>query len=411
MFERKSNFVWKSSRCSFTFVPDMAKKSLKLPCALKNGKVITIEKAKSGEKGYTCPGCNDDVIVRKGAKRRAHFAHKSGAICETGYQTAIHLLAKDIILREQRFRIPDLSGKYARDGYHTVLVSNRKVVLSLPLAKTLDLSDATITTEKRLFDKIPDIVISYEKIDLVVEIFVTHKVTDEKIAVFQKQKTSIIEIDLSKQRMLSEDELKFLLCDSTEHKSWLFNRKLAWVSRTINLWEQGSIVNKYIIYTQKELFKNQELIDASIVFKPLTEIHNYPTRIAECPKKNHYSKDAFFATLDECISCPFYIASFESAYSNAYSLSFGKGILCQTQESYQKHSLNDFALWLQEYAREEARNQRCNKNGLNLDRWTYLLSEKAKSFIPDLVDLSEYGEFNFIVRSISSQSYIDYFFL
>jgi len=173
---------------------------------------MTIEKAKPREKGYVCPGCQNEVIVRKGKKRKPHFAHKAGATCITGYQTSLHLLAKGIILQEKRFRIPDLTEKFAVDGCYTVLVSNNKVLLSFPLAKTLDLSEATIKSEQRLFDRIPDILIEYQKQQLIVEIYVTHKVPEDKIADIKKIGISAIEIDLSKQDMPSEDEQTRQLC-------------------------------------------------------------------------------------------------------------------------------------------------------------------------------------------------------
>ncbi|WP_321299826.1 competence protein CoiA family protein [uncultured Sphaerochaeta sp.] len=389
----------------------MTRNNLKLPCALKNGAVIPIEEAKSGEKGYTCPGCNDDVIVRKGKKRRAHFSHKSGVTCATGYQTAIHLLAKDILSREKRFRIPDLSDKYAVDGCFTVLVSNRKVVLSFPLAKTLDLSEASITTEKRLFDRIPDIIINYKDTTLVVEIYVTHKVTEDKIADFREQKISIVEIDLSKQQLFLVSELETLLCDSTNYKTWLYNRKLAWVSKQIDYWEQGTMNGKYILYTPNEFFKTGDVIDETNIFKPITQDDSNISIVADCPRKIHYSQAYFYATDEECKACAYYVGSYESAYSNVYNSILGKGILCQKQSSYQKHSLDDFAMWLQEYAREEATKQRRRhfKFQPDLRKWTTLLTEKANSFIPDLIELKDNKEINFIVRVITEQSYIESF--
>lgn len=389
----------------------MAKNNLKLPCALKDGMVIPIEKAESGEKGYVCPGCNEEVIVRKGEKRRPHFAHKAGSTCETGYQTAIHLLAKEIISREKRFRIPDLSEKYAVDGRSTVLVSNRKVMFCLPLAQTLDLSDAIIKTEKKLLDRIPDILIEYKGRNLIVEIFVTHKVTKDKIDDFRDQKISIIEIDLSKQQILSENDLKNLLCDSTEHKAWLYNRKLTWVSNKIHSWEDGPKSDKFILFAPNEIFNNMKEIDESIIFKPKTQSEENSTTIPDCPRKIHYSQDTFFATEKECNACPYFLASYESAYANAYGGKNGKGILCKEQSEYQKHSLDDFAQWLQEYAKEEAYMQKKKRFQAQPDyrRWEGLLAEKAKTFIPHLIELKNYKEFCFIGRSITNQTYVEYF--
>ncbi|AEV28695.1 competence protein [Sphaerochaeta pleomorpha str. Grapes] len=389
----------------------MTRNNLKLPCALKNGIVIPIERAKPHEKGYVCPGCYSEVIVKKGEKRIAHFAHKAGVTCTTGYQTAMHLLAKELILREKRFRLPDLSEKYAVDGCFTVFVSNRKVLLSLPLAKTLDLSDASVVTECKLFDMIPDIVIDYKGQRLIVEIFVTHKVSAEKVANYQSQKISIIEIDLSKQKILSEDDLKKLLCDSTEHKIWLYNRKKDLLASKMDLWNRNTGNDKFVIYTYKNVFKNGQEIDGNIIFKPNITTDGNVTKIADCPRKIHYSKNSFFALKEECKKCPFYIGYYESPdFDNLRDVP-EKGILCQKQPCYQKPSVEDLKQWLLEYAREEARivQKRPYKFQPDSNKWTSMIEVKAASFIPELnesIDREELYSTIFYIVNYSFGKYL-----
>ena len=385
----------------------MARNTLKLPCALKNGAVVAIERAKSHEKGLVCPGCYQEVVVRRGEKRIPHFAHKAGTTCTTGYQTALHMLAKEIIANEKRFRIPDLSEKYGMDGYHTVLVLGREVLFSHPLVITLNLSEGTVITEQKLFDRIPDILIEYKGQKLIVEIYVTHKVTEDKIADFQKQEISIIEIDLSKQGMLSEEQLRELLCDSTEHKTWLYNRKLEWISNKIDFWEGSNSDDKYVIHTPKKIFSIGTMIDENVIFKLYKKMgKKEPQRLLDCPRKIHYSKNSFHALKEECDACPYFIGYFNSLNPNNSENNTQIGILCQKQYVYQGHTLDDFIRWLQEFSNEEAI-RICRSGGIwpYPETWKSIIKGKALSFISELIDPIDSTTVDSIVEAVAFESY------
>ena len=47
-----------------------------------NGDRVTIEEAIQGEK-YTCPGCNSELIQKRGNVNIHHFAHIAGGDCDT----------------------------------------------------------------------------------------------------------------------------------------------------------------------------------------------------------------------------------------------------------------------------------------------------------------------------------------
>ena len=82
----------------------MNKKQLNLTYALKNGEVISISDVESGLKcGCVCPSCGEPLVAKKGSKVMHHFAHHSGHTCEYGYETSLHLAAKEIISRAKKF--------------------------------------------------------------------------------------------------------------------------------------------------------------------------------------------------------------------------------------------------------------------------------------------------------------------
>lgn len=46
--------------------------------AMKAGHLILAERA-CGRDGYSCPGCHEPVILRRGRHKIAHFAHRPGS--------------------------------------------------------------------------------------------------------------------------------------------------------------------------------------------------------------------------------------------------------------------------------------------------------------------------------------------
>lgn len=52
-----------------------------------------------------CLGCRAPLIAKKGTKFVWHFAHE-GAACDSGLETAIHLMAKQILADEKTVTLP-----------------------------------------------------------------------------------------------------------------------------------------------------------------------------------------------------------------------------------------------------------------------------------------------------------------
>lgn len=67
--------------------------------AMKAGHLILAERA-CGRDGYSCPGCHEPVILRRGRHKIAHFAHRPGSHCQLGEgETPEHLLGKRQLLQ------------------------------------------------------------------------------------------------------------------------------------------------------------------------------------------------------------------------------------------------------------------------------------------------------------------------
>ncbi|MCG3176685.1 MAG: hypothetical protein MOGMAGMI_01643 [Candidatus Omnitrophica bacterium] len=184
---------------------------LKLPFGLKNGQLVQVSDVESGLNcGCSCPACGDSLVARKGKIKIHHFAHHNSD-CIHGFETAIHLAAKKIIEEAGYIRLPKLE---------CTIISGRQ---NFSFDETVVHFDK-IYLEKRHHDIVPDIVLEKDGRILCVEIFVTHKVDEEKRTKIRQSNTSAIEIDLSEiDRTIDFELLKEKVVESAENKEWIFN--------------------------------------------------------------------------------------------------------------------------------------------------------------------------------------------
>lgn len=182
--------------------------------ALKDGAITHISQVESGLIcGCICPACGERLVAKKGSKVRHHFAHYSVTSCEYGYETMLHYMAKDILSKEKKMTIP---------AVYVVFQSYKDDEL---ISEAKQVTIESVELEKRCGDIIPDIVVHTGGRIFFVEIFVTHKIDDEKLGKIKKAGISTIEIDLSGQsESISEEELKELLVNDHAEKQWKYNR-------------------------------------------------------------------------------------------------------------------------------------------------------------------------------------------
>ncbi|CAM3392931.1 hypothetical protein CBM2633_P10009 [Cupriavidus taiwanensis] len=168
--------------------------------------------------GCVCPACNEPLIARHGAVRAHSFAHDSGAECRWAHETVLHHLAKVLIAQRGEFAVPGVDVVVERQG-PVIPIRARG---SLP-GRTI--YPQSVALEHLLFDVRPDVVITYGDRLLLVEIAVTHKVGQSKLARLQELGHAAVEIDLSRQRPSTVGELAAVLFRNDPRKKWLVNRK------------------------------------------------------------------------------------------------------------------------------------------------------------------------------------------
>lgn len=254
----------------------------------------------------TCPKCGDLLEARlnfKDPNRVRYFAHYNPVKCDIvrANQTAIHLMAKNIVAKEKKIMFPavkvELQGTHAYESLR-------------PLISKLDLEDASnlqkqlegatpvfykpadviefdkIILEKTISDIIPDIIASKNEQKCLVEIAVTHFVDEEKEQKIRELGISALEIDLSS--LVGEDLDEQLLTDiivgRPEYKKWIHNALVDRENESIEE-KARTICQSYIDYYQeKQRIKEEK---AEIARRKAKEI---ALRVERAPQLLH---DAF----------------------------------------------------------------------------------------------------------------------
>ncbi|WP_407434617.1 competence protein CoiA family protein [Treponema sp.] len=155
-----------------------------LQAVTSEGKSVYIDEVRNGKKcNCFCLECGSPLIAKQGKIKTHHFAHANGNDNIKCSQTALHLLAKEIIYEEKR--IP-------------ILINGKVQIVSV----------TEIEKEKNLGDIIPDLYTEFEGKPISIEIFVSHPVDSIKYDKIQRHKLTTFEINLSKQVFESKEEVK-----------------------------------------------------------------------------------------------------------------------------------------------------------------------------------------------------------
>ncbi len=163
----------------------MSKHYILLAIDKKDGIAKYIDDVPNGKNcGCVCAECNGELIAKNNGKVKIHhFAHSSGNDSVKCSQTALHRLAKKIVVEEK------LIPAFNNGQLEFVNVS-------------------LVEEEKDLEDIRPDLYAEYNGKPIAIEIFVSHAVNDEKFEKIQKHKLTTFEIDLSNLEYVTCDEVK-----------------------------------------------------------------------------------------------------------------------------------------------------------------------------------------------------------
>ncbi len=252
---------------------------------------MSIEEISESEKGLKCecycPGCGMKLQARIGkGKRQRHFAHNNDS-CNAlvAHQSALHILAKEILEKERRICLPPLTvtlneisnlDKYSRFGH--------KLSKELTFKNSQYIYCDRVVLEKRLSDIIPDVVIETKGRLCLVEIAVTHFVDEEKINKIKKVGLPVVEIDLSSlnEANFSRDDIYKAIVEKIEFKKWIYNAKkqdaISWAQKEYDkLYKE--IESKYLKSQEEQEKREKQKLEkrelAKRKFKELLIPENY----------------------------------------------------------------------------------------------------------------------------------------
>lgn len=192
----------------------MINKRMNMVYALCDDELVNISQVCSGLKcNCVCPACGSKLVARKGEKKIHHFAHYNTEECEYGYETSLHLGAKQILLEAKEITLPDVYLRFPNSHKEKELISPAQRI-------KID----TVVLEKGIDDIIPDVIIKVNDKFLMLEIFVTHRIDDIKLNKIRKIGISTIEIDFSRQKdIITYEKLKETIINGIEDKEWIYN--------------------------------------------------------------------------------------------------------------------------------------------------------------------------------------------
>ncbi|WP_423382140.1 competence protein CoiA family protein [Burkholderia sp. LMG 32019] len=168
---------------------------------------------KHAEGPFRCAACRSPVILKQGEVRTWYFSHRPGSDCAKGFETALHLLAKQILLEHRHLRAPAL-----------VCVDESLLEEDITVCDEHIISwDVAGEVEKWMGGIRPDFVADCGDQLLIVEVVVTHEPDDSKLAQLDSLAIPALEIDLSDvARDVTVDTLAYRILDTVAGKRWLF---------------------------------------------------------------------------------------------------------------------------------------------------------------------------------------------
>lgn len=197
---------------------------------------VFIHDAESGQRGYWCLGCGEELIAVKYSdiNHKSFFRHQARNIeferkCSFSNESYRHTLAMDILQRTKRIKVPNIY-KYSIDGAKAILLEESKYVEAHSVKAELTFyeddegnvkwgKNPEIDNKNLLIR--PDITFFdiHEVPILLIEIVATHKLDDEKKAKIRRLGIDTIQIIIPKDS--PENIAKSL--ETSKNTKWIFN--------------------------------------------------------------------------------------------------------------------------------------------------------------------------------------------
>ena len=252
-------------------------------------KLVHISDVESGKAcDCKCPACNTPLIAKKGTVKIPHFAHQSTKTCEYGFETSLHMAAKEILATAKFICLPEVVLKIKGTWREKKIIPEKEFYID------------RVELENKTGNVIPDLIIYSGNEKIFVEIFVTHKVDEFKYNKIKQMNISTLEIDLSQQRdALTVKELEKTLTKNNKNKYWIYHSEKEIYNQTM-----------YSIAQKRRLLEVEDFFD------------EYLTR--DCPLRITKIDGYYCAPDHYCYDCKYCI---ERNEENGYILCTGDPLI------------------------------------------------------------------------------------
>jgi hypothetical protein len=193
-----------------------------VPFGLLDGRMVAVDEVPSGLAcGCRCPACTAPLVAKKGEQRAHHFSHLPGnPPCRHGYETALHLMAKQVLAECSHLALPALDIVESNYDAQGTIHSEEGRVCD---ASSIDLD--AVAVEREIQGIRPDAIGWVRGIPILIEIVVRNAISPAKRAQVRAANLACLEIDLSKESPLAftAERLKQIVIDGVECKRWVFH--------------------------------------------------------------------------------------------------------------------------------------------------------------------------------------------
>ncbi|MDY4634593.1 MAG: competence protein CoiA family protein [Candidatus Limivicinus sp.] len=235
-------------------------RKVQLEYGLRGDKVIFVSELTDLERGKACncicPVCRKQLVAKLGPHNQWHFAH-DGAECNlvAAQQTALHMLAKEIIESSKKLRFPGISIK--KDDYCNDIEDFRvqaEIPSSIEYRKASVVNCDSVSLEKKISSIVPDIMVTAKARKCLIEVAVTHFVDEEKEQKIKEIGLPLFEIDLSNlyNSEFSREELAEEVLFNPSNRTWIFNP----LFEAAKMWAKEQYIK--IIQSAEEKVKRQD---------------------------------------------------------------------------------------------------------------------------------------------------------
>lgn len=271
---------------------------LKIPFGLKDGRLYDpIEVPNGSGCGCLCPGCYSALIAyNQGRIKRPYFGHATEAVCHHGFESALHMAGKQVLLDAKAIVLPAL----VIDGEGIVHSEQIRAVSRTiePITKvnyddvfaeiSLDVTHTEINqaTGRKIFR--PDVTASNAFHFDFIEIRVTHEVDEAKLRAFRRAGMRVIEVDLRPLMggVVNLQAVREQVIEQVTNKKWLTHPEVE--TECANLRDEIEAKRLEIL----ERVRRTQKVAQSIVSAPST--HRVSTSVQtgpSVPPASHYDRN------------------------------------------------------------------------------------------------------------------------